>query len=188
MTFAAPLGRVLESLITRSGHAREYFFCIAFALIVGGIIFLGRWLKVTYTVPHVPCGTWPDRIAGPILGILNGIVVTGTIFVLWSVVPFAKYLPSDMGSIRVKGGLDTGAAMLHFYSFAERRMGGSQQFMLKDDEPLVADVNGNGRFDNDVAGEAYDDRNGNGVWDRSWMWRYKNHGQILPGDLPGGSG
>jgi hypothetical protein len=186
MTFAGPLGRLLERVITQGGHAREYFFCIAFGLIVGIVIFAGRWLKVTYTFPQVPCGIWPDRIAGPILGLLNGIVVTGIVFVLWSLVPFAKYLPGDLGSIQVKSSLDTGVTMLGFYSFVERRMGGAQPFLLSEDEPLVTDVNGNGRFDNDVAGEAYDDQNGNGVWDRSWLWRYRNQGQILPSDLAGG--
>jgi hypothetical protein len=185
MTFAGPLGRLFEGIITKSGHAREYFFCIAFALIVAVVIVLARWLKVTYTVPHVPCGVWPDRIAGPALGLVNGMVVTGIVFVLWSLVPFAKYLPGDVGSIKVNSKLDTGAAMLRFYKYVERRAGGSQPFLL-DDEPLLVDVNGNGRFENDVAGEEYDDRNVNGVWDRGWMWKYKNQGQVLPSDLEGG--
>jgi hypothetical protein len=181
ITFAAPVGRMLEGMISSSGHAREYFFCIAFGLIVGLVIALGRWLKVTYTVPHVPATVWGDRIAGPALGMLNGIVVTGTVFVLWSLLPFAKYVPGDRASIQVKSGLDTGAAMLRFYKFTERRMGGSKTFLLHD-EPMVTDANRNGRIE---PGEEFDDVNGNGVWDRGWLWKYKNHAQIFPSDLPG---
>lgn len=181
MTFAAPVGRLLENVITSGGHAREYFFCIGFGLVAGIVFMIGRWLKVTYTVPHVPATLWGDRIGGPALGILNGIVVTGTVFVLWSLVPFAKYMPGDTGTIKVKDGLDTGVAMLRFYKFTERRMGGGRPFLLHD-EPLITDLNRNGRIE---PGEEFDDVNGNGQWDRGWLWRYENHGEILPSDLPG---
>jgi len=111
-------------------------------------------------------------------GLANGVVVTGALLILWSLMPFAKYLPGDYGTARVQAGLlDTGTAMLRFYDFAQARMGGGRPFLLEP-EPVVTDPNGNGRPDE--AGDEFADYNRNGQWDRGWLWRYQRHGTVLP--------
>ncbi|MGD2174030.1 MAG: hypothetical protein PVJ27_01405, partial [Candidatus Brocadiaceae bacterium] len=100
--------------------------------------------------------------------------------ILWSLLPFAKYIPADCGRVTMKTpALDTGTAMLRFYAFTTERMPGNTPFLLED-EGIVEDENGNGRAD---AGEAFYDVNGNGQWDRGWLWKYRHHADILPRDV-----
>ena len=92
MTFCEPLALVLAKIISDSYPAQDYYVPIAFAAVAGAVFAIGRWLKVTYTVPGVPCLALADRIAGPALGVMNAVVLTGSVLVLWSLLPFAKYL------------------------------------------------------------------------------------------------
>ncbi len=188
MTFFEPLGRVLERTATRTPPAHEYFLLISFAAIFGGVFAFGRWLKVRYTVPSVLTLELVDKTVGPVLGLLNGVVVTGTLLILWSLVPFAKYIPADMGDIRINARvLDTGSMMLGFYDHETRTMRGKAVFLLHD-EPIKNDENKNGRADE---GESYVDRNKNGRWDRGWLWEYKHYADITSEDVgqsPGPAG
>ena len=180
LTFCEPAARVLTGVFSDARPAYDYFVALSFAAIVSVVFVVGRTLKVKYTIPYVPCPTIADRAAGPILGVFNAVVVSGILLILWSLLPFAKYIPGDFGDARVNSRLlDTGTAMLRFYGYAEQRMGGNP-FPLED-EPVLNDVNGNGRPD--VVGESYDDRNHNGRWDRGWLWKYKNHAVLTPSDL-----
>ncbi len=188
MTFCEPLGRLLEKTATRTPPAHEYFMLISFAAIFGGVFAFGRWLKVRYTVPGVLSMEIVDKTVGPVLGLLNGVVVTGTLLILWSLVPFAKYIPADLGDIQIHSHvLDTGAMMLRFYDHETGVMGGKAVFLLED-EPIKNDENKNGRADE---GESYVDRNKNGRWDRGWLYEYKHYADITPSDIgqsPGPAG
>jgi uncharacterized membrane protein required for colicin V production len=180
MTFCEPLARVLEQTLTRSYPAHAYFAMLSFGAIFGVVFALGRWLKVHYTVPGVFCLAVVDKVVGPALGLLNGVVITGTLLILWSLMPFAKYIPGDVGVIRIQSRtLDTGAMMLRFYDHETRSIPGKGVFLLED-EPLKTDENKNLRADE---GDSYVDRNNNRRWDRGWLWKYKHYGDITPGDL-----
>ncbi|MHC4592591.1 MAG: CvpA family protein [Planctomycetota bacterium] len=179
MSFCEPMARLLGKLIGHRYPAPDYWIAISFAAILGAVFATCRHLKMKYTAPNVPCPQVVDRVTGPAIGIINAVVVTGSLLILWSLLPFAKYIPGNLGHIHFKtGALDTGQAMLRFYSFASERMGGGG--FLLDDEPLVEDHNENARGD---PGDSYDDVNENGRWDRGWLWRYRNHAMIDPSHL-----
>ena len=180
MTFCQPLARLLELLISDTYPAYDYFLAISFAGMFGGVFVLARLLKVRFTVPSVQCPELADRIVGPGLGVLNAVVMTGTVLILWSLFPFVKYIPGDLGRMQVKGRLlDSGSHMLRVYNFAEQRMGGGRVFLL-DDEPIDVDDNKNRRAD---PGEGFIDRNKNERWDRGWLWKYHNHAAVDPSDI-----
>ncbi len=185
MSFCQHVARVFEALTSDTPTAHEYFVLISFVLIMAIVFMLGRWLKTQYTVGSVPCAEYADKIAGPVIGVLNGVVITGFLLITWSMLPFAKYVPGDYGRLQIKAGvLDTGAMMLRYYKYAEQRMGGSTPFLLHD-ERIEEDPNQNGRADE---GEGYFDANQNGQWDRGWLWKYRNYASITwedVEDLPG---
>jgi uncharacterized membrane protein required for colicin V production len=180
MTFCEPLARVAESLTTRTHPAHEYFVMISFAAILAVVYLVGRSLKVKYTVPQIYCPALVDKIVGPPLGLANAIVVTGSLLILCSLAPFAKYIPGNLGDAHVKlSALDTGAAMLRFYNHETGCMPGKAVFLL-DDEPLVTDETGDLRADGE---DKYKDLNNNGHWDRGQLWKYYHYMDILPQDL-----
>jgi hypothetical protein len=103
------------------------------------------------------------------------------VLIVVSLMPFAKFLPGDIGRFQVRASsLDTGAAMLRVFDRVQAGMGGSRHFLLQD-EALETDANGNGRAD---PGDAYRDVNGNQKWDRGWLSRYHSFCEIEPEDLP----
>lgn len=182
MSFCEPLARALMRLLTSTHPAFEYFRVFCFLGIFGVVFVIARWLKMKYTTPYVTCPKLVDRIGGPILGLFSGVVVSGTLLVLWSLLPFAKYMPGDSGRIEITlNTLDTGVAMLRFYGFAEQRMGGGRPFLLED-EPLTKDRDNDGRYDRE-RDDQYEDLNRNGRWDRGWIWRYHNHAELTSSDL-----
>ncbi len=177
VTFFQQLGSLLTGTISRRPPAPEYFDAMAFVAIFGIVLGVGRWLKVKYTFPQVDCPVWLERVGGVSFGVLNAIILTGTILVMWSMVPVAPYIPGDGGRAYVKArAFDTGPAVLKFYDFMTRRIPGGAVF-LYDDEPVPQDANGNGRAD---PGDGFEDTNGNGRWDRGWLWKYRNHADIWP--------
>ncbi|MHC4480176.1 MAG: CvpA family protein [Planctomycetota bacterium] len=179
MTLCGPLAWLLGRLISAAYPAYSYWVPISYAAVLGGVFALARWLKVKYTAPQVPCPSLVDWFGGPILGIVHAVVVTGSILILWSLFPFAKFLPGDRGHVQLRGrALDTGAAMLRVYDFAQSRAGGST-FLLHD-EPLTIDREENERYDRH---DEYIDVNENGRWDRGWLWRYYSHAMVEPADL-----
>ena len=182
MTFSDLLAGVFAAIISDDPMAWGYFVVVSFALIFGAVFLLGRWLKMTYTIPHVPALSLVDRIAGPVAGAMNAVLVTGTVLIFVSMLPFAKYLPNDLGraTVRVRA-LDTGVAMLHVFDYVQHRMGGNRHFILEP-ETIVTDVDRDGRADEGV--DFIDDVNGNGTWDRGWLWQYRTSCEIMPEDLP----
>ncbi len=176
MTFCQPMALVFSALLSDKHPAPEYFVAISFAILLGGVFAFGRWLKVKYCLPGVHCPQWVDRIWGGTAGFLNAVVISGAVLILWSLFPFARYIPADYGRVRIEPSvLDTGAAMLTYYDYAAGRLGGNTPFLLED-EPLVEDLNNNGRAD---PNDAFRDVNGNRRWDRGWLWRYRNYADIL---------
>jgi len=175
MTFCEPLAVMLTHLISDKGPAHAYFVVISFAATFGIVFTLLRWLKIKYTYPVVECPMLVDRIGGGAAGLFGGIALSGTVLILWSLMPFMAYIPADLGRIEIHSKtLDTGAIMLKFYDNTAGRMKGNTEFLLEDEE-LVSDPNKNGRAD---PGEQYNDLNLNGKWDRGWLWKYKNYANI----------
>ncbi len=180
MTFCQPLARLLSYLISQSHPAPEYFLPLGYALAFGVTFGVGRWLKIRYVYPDVVCPKWVDRIGGALVGFTNAYIVTGTFLILWTLLPFARFIPGDQGRLSIpSAGLDSGAVMLRVYDTLAGSMPGNTPFLL-DDEPLIEDRNNNGRAE---PGDTFIDLNGNGRWDRGWRWRYQNHAEILPDRL-----
>jgi len=181
MTFFERLGALITRFAGSTYPGPDYYRMIAFGVLFGAVVSLGRWLRIKYTVPEVRCYSPLDLAVGPLAGLCNGIVVTGVILLLWSQAPFVKYIPYDYGRVNVdRLVVDSGGLLLRFYDFSTRRMRGGRAFLLNG-EPLEEDRNNNGVFD---AGEdSYRDLNNNGRWDAGWLWRYKTHADIRMAQL-----
>jgi hypothetical protein len=190
MSFTEPVTQLVlhfERLQLHPGplYVRAFVFPTLFAVVFAGM----RWLKTRYTTVDIAIFVIPDRIVGGIFGLLNGIVMVGLLLIVWSFMPFAKFLPGDFGRVNTDTGiLFPGRLMLRFYDFTTRRMPGGRMFLLED-EPVVRDSDGDGEFDPPSAGfkqpELFRDLNENGLWDRGWLWRYKNHADIHMKDMEG---
>ena len=175
MTFCEPLRAVLASIIGSKYPLPQYLLPISFILIFGAILVFGRWLKIRYTDPGISCPAAVDQSMGPVVGILNAVVFTGALLVFWSMLPFAKFLPADLGRVNTKlGSIDTGYRMIAFYDFVQDRMGGNTPFLLED-ETIENDVNGDRRAE---PGDEFTDLNANGTWDRGWAWKYGHYADI----------
>jgi hypothetical protein len=181
MTLCQPAAAALGRLFMAPYPWPDYFVGVSFAGLFGGTAALLRWLKVRFAFPGVQCSVVVERAAGGCFGFANAVVLTGTVLILVSLFPFAKYLPGDAGRIAMQGTpTDTGAVMLRFYSLASKRMAGARKFLLLD-ERLTLDANGNGRCD--PGEDEYEDANANGQWDRGWLWQYHNYADIRPEHL-----
>ncbi len=187
------------SLLTRFLPERHpgplYYKAIAFATVFTVVFGFGRWLKLNYTILDVQTPRYADYIGGGAFGLLNGIVLGGVVLILWSLMPFAKFLPADFGRIRTeKLPLDSGTLMLRFYDHCTGTMGAGRTFLLQDEAVLkdeeepygipdaLRDLDGDG-LDDVVPGESFQDLNGNGEWDRGWLWRYRTHADLRPEDV-----
>ncbi len=176
MTFCGPVGEILSSIISTTPPAPQYLRAIAFLLIFGLVLIVGRLLKVQYTDPGAGCPIIVDRTAGPLVGLLTAVIFTGSLLVFWSLLPFPRFIPGDQGRINAKlGTLDTGAAMLKFYGFACGRMPGNTEFMLNN-EPREVDASGKMT--------AFTDENRNGEWDHGWLWNYEHYADLDTRDMP----
>ncbi len=176
VTFCGPLAYILTSFISSTPPAPQYFHAIAFLAIFAIVLVVGKLLRVQYTDPAAGCPLLVDRTAGPVVGLLNGVVFTGALLVFWSMLPFPKFIPADQGRVNARlGSLDTGAVMLKFYGFARNRMPGNADFLLQN-EPRELDANG------DMV--AFTDVNRNGHWDRGWLWNYEHYADIDASVLP----
>lgn len=172
MTLMEPLASLVMLVVPKHHPWPLYCRVVAFAGVFGAVFATARWLKIEHTPGEVSAFTLVDRIAGGICGAVNWIVVIGVLLILWSLLPFVKFIPGDFGRIETDSGLlFPGEAILRFYGFTAGRMPGGRKFLVED-EKLEADANGNGAFD---AGDQFRDVNNNGVWDRGWLWRYRNH-------------
>ena len=176
MSFSEPLAKLVAGLTSDRHPLPDYYRLICFFALFALVFFVSRWLKVRYTRANVACNVLVDRLVGPVLGLGNGVIVSGLLLIVWSMLPFVKYIPSDYGRMNVDAlVVDTGSAMLRLYEFASRRTGGARVFLL-DDEPLAKDEDSDGVYDPDA--DQYSDVNNNGKWDRGWLWRYKTHADI----------
>jgi hypothetical protein len=184
MTFFEPLAGLLSSIISNRHPWPENFRPLSLALLYGVVMLVTMWAKTKYSPPQVPSYQIADRISGVVCGVASGIIITGFILILWSVIPFSKYLPGDFGRVetdRLMLNLDSGRIMLRFYGFTARKMGGGRPFLLED-EPVTVDFDGDKEFDQNL-GEEWQDVNRNGRWDRGWLWRYRHHADFNRDDL-----
>ena len=195
LTLCEPLVGLVTRFLSDRHPGPLYYKAISFAAVFGFVFLTGRWLKIRFTIPDVRSYPYADYIGGAALGVLNGIVLAGTALVLWSLMPFVKFLPGDFGRIGTeKLPLDAGSAMLRFYARSTRTMGAGRTFLLDDERVLrdeeepygvpdaVRDLDDDGQLD-PVPGETFEDLNGNGRWDRGWLWRYRNHADFQAEDI-----
>jgi len=184
MTFCEPVAMLLADHIEGQYPAYDYYTVIAFAVIAGTASTMIRRLKIKYTAPRVPCPMIVDRTAGPIMGFLNGTLLSGMVLVTCTLLPFLKYVPHNKGDLNMAGRrVDTGSAVLRFYDYVQSRFGGNDDFLLDENEPMTPDLDFNFNGQPDLVGEGYDDINGNGRWDRGWLVRYRYHAAFEPADL-----
>ncbi|MBS3762677.1 MAG: CvpA family protein [Planctomycetes bacterium] len=184
LSLCDPLTCLMTGLITRFKlHPGPlYMRMIVFATVFGVTVGVAGTLRRKLTSPDLPSYPIADPVAGGILGVFNGLVVSGFVLILYALLPFVKYIPGDAGRIETqKLPVDSGALMLKYYGYLSDRMGGSKKFLV-DPEPVLpgGDRNGDGLPDgrNPVPGKAFRDLNGNGRWDRGWLWRYRSHADI----------
>lgn len=208
MTFCEPLAQLGTALVSDKYPAYEYFVVISFAFLMGLTSAIIRKLKVSLTVPRIPMPRPVERACGGVFGLLNGAVISGMVLVLWTLMPFAKYIPGNGGHLHVGAHLlDTGHAVLVSYDSIQGKFGGNDDFLLDENEPMIEgkdenangqpdgendvfdDINGNGRWERvnrwitlDGFGR-FDDINGNGRLDRGWLVRYRKHADIEPIDM-----
>jgi len=180
MTLMEPLASLVTLVAPKEHPWPLYYRVVAFAAVFGIVFTAARWLKIGHAPGEVSAFPLVDRIAGGICGALNWIIVVGVLLILWSLLPFVKFIPGDFGRVETDAGLlFPGKTMLRFYGFTARRMGGGRKFLVED-EKLESDLNGNGAFDE---GDKFRDVNNNGVWDRGWLWRYRNHADFHIEDI-----
>jgi hypothetical protein len=180
ITFAGPVSGLIPGFKLHPGP--QYARVISVAVIFGVVVGVGRYLRNKFTAADVSGLELADKIGGSILGLLNGVVLSGFVLILWTLMPFAPYVPGDYGRIKTKSlPVDTGSVMLHFYKFSAGRMGGSRTFLL-DGEPVLQDENLDGVPDAGP-GVGFEDVNGNGEWDRGWMRQYRNHADFRVEDV-----
>ena len=196
MTYCEPMtGLFLKMFPKLNLHPGPlYWKLIFFALLFGVVFGVMRWCKIKFTPPKVEASEWVDRIGGPAVGLLNGYILTGFVLVLWSLMPFARFIPGDRGRVEPEGLIvNSGGGMLRYYAFLTRRMPGRRTFLLENEPvPKEIDTNGDGKPDklNDRdgdglwdPGESYVDVNNNGLWDTGWLWRYGHFADITMEDL-----
>ena len=182
MTFFEPLAGLLSSVISDRHPWPDNFPAVSLAVLYGVTMLVTMWAKTKYIPSQVPSFRIVDRISGVVCGAASGIIITGFILILWSVMPFGKYLPGDFGRVETdRLMIDSGRIMLRFYSFTARKMGGGRTFLLED-ELVTVDFDSDKEFDQNLD-EDYHDLNGNGRWDRGWLWRYRHHADFNRDDL-----
>lgn len=184
LTLAAPVANLTKTLVPsfKLHPGPQYLRVVSVGVLFGVVVGLGRYLRNNYTPADVQGLQWPDKIGGGTLGLINGIVLSGFVLILWTLMPFVPYVPGDMGRIKTQRlPIDSGAMMLKFYKYSAGRMGGGRPFLLEG-EPILEDTDRDGRPDGG-AGSGFDDLNGNGEWDPGWLQRYRNHAEFRVRDV-----
>jgi len=174
MTFCESLAALLAWLLGGAYPLYDYLLPACFVMLIMLVFFISRRLRYKFTPATVPLPSWLDMTTGPIFGVLGAVVLTGIVLILYSLLPFTKFIGNDSGHFSLGDKqYDTGARMLEFYDYVEDRFGGNDHFLNYGAEKMVAgkDANLNGMPD-DEKDEWYD-QNHNGVWDRGWMTRYQ---------------
>ena len=184
LTFYQPLSQVIQVVFPRlSEHpGPKYVEAIVFPTLFALVLGFMRALKVRFTIPSVPSYPLADKIAGPVIGLFNGILIAGLLALTWSLMPFNKYMPYDSGRISERQLFwDPAPTTLKFYAWVCDRMPGRIPFLLYDEE-IVADENGNGIVDAD-SNDAWKDTIPNRKWDRGAIPTYKRADEFKPEDV-----
>jgi len=199
MTLFEPVGAVAAKVFGHAHPVPLYCEAVSFVALFIAVFVGARYLKVRFTPATVPGASLVDQIGGGFLGLVNGILIAGFVLIVWSLMPFAKFIPADFGRVDAERlPVDAGGIMLRFYGLTAKRMPGGRVFLVGPEE-VLNDQDGDGRPDTSrdidqdgtpdpVPGEDFEDANGNGRWDRGWLWRYRSFAEITRTDLQRVSG
>lgn len=171
-TLFHPLTGLLAVAVPHAGSYpwREYMeVCLFFVLFIAVLSLCDR-IKYRYLFSQitVSINRYADRIGGTLLGISNGVVLSGIVLILWAMLPFVKFIPRDFGRVHTgRLPLDSGSLLLKAYSHSSDRMGG-RTF------PLEGDAE---EMDDDQAAA------GAGRSRRGWLWYYRSHSDITLYDI-----
>lgn len=185
MTFTEPIRDLVLNMVPRLRihPGPKYLEAVIWPTLLALVIGLTRTLKMRYTIPRVEAWKLVDKIGGPAVGLFHGILFAGLLVLLWSYMPFAKYMPGDSGRVVEKRLFwDAGATAIRFYSYMTHRMPGSRKFLLHD-EPILQDVNGNGLVDKGSDDKWDDNEIPNGKWDQGHIDRYRKRDEFGPWDV-----
>jgi len=180
ITFGLPLSDLLVDMMGTQYLSEDYYELIGFFALILGVFALVRWLRTGFTIPVIRCVPGLNEGGGALVGALHGVVITGIILIGWSMLPVAKYIPSDAGRLNPPAALDTGSLLLKSYGLVAEAMGGNDYVVYG--EPLKSDKNNDGQVDD---GE-FEDLNGNGEWDVGLLWHYRHYADIRPEDISEG--
>lgn len=184
LTFAHPLAGFIQNVIPalQTPPMPEYLVVISVALLFGVTRGAGSFLRTRFTVGGIDGLRLVDRIGGSVLGLTDGVVISGFTLILLALMPFMPYIPGDFGRIRTRSlPVDTGAIMLRFYALSAHKMSGNRPFLLEG-EPILKRNQQDGLPDGGP-GVGFEDINNNGKWDRGWMWEYRHHADFTVGDV-----
>lgn len=164
-SFAFPLANVLASFLQQIDRypLREYVGSVLFAAFFIMLLGLSDQLKFKHLFSQVEINInrYADRIGGGVIGIFNGITLSGFLLILWATLPFVKYMPGDQGRVHVdKLPLDPGSILLHTYALTSDRLGG-EDFPLRDRK----------------------DPEEQETIERGWLTYYREHADFAPGDV-----
>jgi len=159
MTLFEPLTALMERIVSWSYPGPFYYNVIFFILVFSATSIAAGWARERFMREDVPCFRWLDRIGGPVLGLAHGVVLAGTLLILWTMMPFAKYLPGDFGRVRTEqlGMLNMGKLMLRFYAHVSEAIPGGRPFVLEASQQ--------------------------GAEQESWLWLYRHHADFTSADL-----
>lgn len=184
ITLAGPIALGVLSRLPGMGDppVPSYLYVVVFGLCYGGMIILFNQLKDRIFRTKVSVQKYADMVGGGLLGAVDGVILSGMLLIFWTLLPFVPYMPSDVGRINTRSlPLDTGSLALKVYACVADRMQGNTPFLM-DAEPVIEDDNVETESTvEDTIGDykiVFNDLNGNGRWDRGWLWHYRNHADL----------
>ncbi len=146
----------------------DYLQVVTFAALFIATIAIWDQVKFRYffAPDSVTLNRYADRIGGGLLGAMNGVILGGFILILWTMLPFVKFLPRDFGRVHTdRLPVDAGAVLLKSYAHSSDRMGG-------------------GRFP--LTGFEADDEDDETIPQRrrrGWLWYYRTHADLTSYDM-----
>lgn len=128
-TFFLPLTALLVRIATPMAaypfpeYARPVFFIVVFVVFIAACDILR--FKHLFPSIKITVHKYADKAIGGSIGLLNGIVLCGVLLILWTLLPFVKFIPGDLGRIHTERlPVDPGALLLRTYAHGTGRMGG----------------------------------------------------------------
>lgn len=176
LTFGEHLAELIVNTVPafESHPGPEYLIVISVAVLFAATRAAGAYLRQQFIADEISALQLVDKIGGGVMGLADGLVISGFALILFSLMPFMAYIPGDYGRIKTNQlPIDTGAVMLKFYGMSSQKMSGKRPFLLEG-EPILKDADRDGLPDGGP-GTGFEDINGNGEWDRGWMWKYRHH-------------